>query len=102
MRFRGRPLRLVLLFAGLEDILAANDPDSPIIDLDGVDDRVDVALPNVDVRGIEFFIHQPRKRVDLPSINDCGGAALGASMVQRCLSMLPLRFEGGGTFAASS
>ena len=37
-----------------------------VVDLDGVDDRMDVALLGVDVRGMELFVHQPRERIDLP------------------------------------
>ena len=74
------------LFAGdggLEDILAADDPDGLIIDFDEVDDRMDVTFPGVGICGVELFIHQPRERVDLPGIDGDCGAALGAGVVQR-------------------
>ncbi|WP_454002328.1 hypothetical protein [Afipia felis] len=57
---------------------------------------MDVALPGVDVRGVELFIHQPRERVDLPSIDSGCGPTLGAGMVQRRFGAFPLRLKRSG------
>ena len=101
LRTKPRTFPFSILFAcngGLQDILAANQPDGPVIHLDGVDDRAEVTHPGVDVRGIEFFVHQTRECVDLPGIDSGCGAALGACMVQRRFGAFPLGFQGGGSF----
>jgi hypothetical protein len=40
---------------GLQDILAANNPDGFIVDFDGIEDRSDVALPGIDVGRVASF-----------------------------------------------
>ena len=50
---------------GLQHIPAANNPDGPIVDLDGVDDRAYVGLAGAGIAGVELLIHQPCERIDL-------------------------------------
>ncbi|MEW6395664.1 MAG: hypothetical protein AB1582_14100 [Pseudomonadota bacterium] len=83
---------------GLKDILAAQDPDGLVVDLDSVDDRMDVTLPGAGLRGIELLIHQTCERVDLSGIDNGCCTALGAGLVQRRFGAFPLGFESGGTF----
>jgi hypothetical protein len=40
---------------GLQDILAANNPDGVIVDFNGIEDRSDVALPGIDVGRVASF-----------------------------------------------
>jgi hypothetical protein len=50
---------------GLEEVLAADDPNGLVIDLDRVDGRADIAFAGVGVSRIQLRVHQSREDVDL-------------------------------------
>ncbi|WP_233023619.1 MULTISPECIES: hypothetical protein [Hyphomicrobiales] len=83
----------------LEDILAADDPDRLVVDLDRIDDRMDIAFAGVGVARIELRVHQPGECVDLLSIDGGCHAALGAGMIERRLGPVPLSFQSGGALS---
>ncbi|WP_024336901.1 hypothetical protein [Bradyrhizobium japonicum] len=89
------------LFAGngsLENVLAANNPDRPIVDFDRVNDRADVRLAGVRVACVELFGHEPRESVNLPGV-DCGRrTALSASVIKSRFCALPLGLQRRGAF----
>ena len=90
------------LFAGngrLEDILAADDPDRLVVDLDRIDDRVDVAFAGVGVARIELRVHQLGEGVDLLRIDGGCHAALGAGMIEGGLGSVALGFQSGGALS---
>src|SRR5579859_6430274 len=60
------------LFAGnggLEDVLAADDPNGVVVHLNRVDDRADIAFAGVGVARIQLRVHQSCEGVDLPRID---------------------------------
>jgi len=54
----------------LEHVLAADDPNSPVTDLHGIDDGPDVSLPGMGVAGIELLGHRAGKGIDLDGVDD--------------------------------
>ncbi|MEW6152180.1 MAG: hypothetical protein AB1745_29725 [Pseudomonadota bacterium] len=77
---------------GLEDILAADDPDGLVVDLDRIDDRVDIGFAGVGVARIQLRVHQSREGVDLLRIDGGRHTALGAGVIEGRLGPLPLSF----------
>ncbi|MDU1491304.1 MULTISPECIES: hypothetical protein [Bradyrhizobium] len=88
------------LFAGdggLQDVLAADDPDGTVVNLDRIEDRTDVSLARIGIAGVQLVGHQSRKCIDLLGVDSCGRAAKGPGLVEGCLRALALAFQGGGT-----
>ena len=52
---------------GLEDVLAAENTDSRVINCDGIDDGADLGSADVGIAVVELFGHQPCKGVDFRS-----------------------------------
>jgi hypothetical protein len=68
-----------VLFTGndsLQDVLASDNTDRLVIDLDGIDDGADVALAGVGIAVVELFGHQSCKGADFDRVDHRYRAAL--------------------------
>jgi hypothetical protein len=63
----------------LQSVLAANNPNGLVIDLNGAHHGADVGLAAVDIAGFQFFCHQSRKHVDLFCVEEVSLANLRTS-----------------------
>ena len=91
-------LNLFACDGGLENIPAADDPYGVVIDIDGVDNRTDIALAGTGIAAVELLVHRTRECVDLSSINGGCGTALGAGTIECRLGTFPLGLQGSRPF----
>jgi hypothetical protein len=82
----------------LENIPAADDPYGVVIDIDGVDNRTDIALAGPASPLSSFsFIRRENASIFRASTGGCG-TALGAGTVECRLGTFPLRLQGSCPF----
>jgi hypothetical protein len=54
----------------MQDVLAADNPNGFVTDLNGTDHGADVGLPTVDIAVFQLICHQSRKHVYLFCVDD--------------------------------
>src|ERR1035437_10294123 len=89
------------LFAGndsLQHVLAANNPDGLVVDLDGVDDRADVGPARIGIAVVQLLGHEACKGVDLGLVDCRYRAALRTGPIERSLGALAFELQGCGAF----
>ena len=77
----------------LQQILAADDPNGPIVYLHRIDDRGDVSLSRCYIARFEPFVHQPREGVNLGRVDGHGRSGLRACPIKRGFRLIAFLFE---------